>query len=205
MAGVSSLNLEYITAPMVNQSDLPFRILTRKYGATLAYTQMLMPDKLLNDQEYLEYHQRDLSVPTAQGLERPVVVQLCGNDPQIIVNAGRRLQSYCDAIGVLMTVIYNQNTALMLICGKLIRPEPRVPSRTRASGTFRRLFAWSKGLATRREHRYLPSCYHCSIYSHLNVFNVDSIRNVKIVHGPSLAENSTMSGCVQNNRVGQAD
>jgi tRNA-dihydrouridine synthase 1 len=91
--------LSFIAAPMVNQSDLPFRLLVHKYGATLAYTQMLIPDKLLNDQRYLEFHQRDLSF-TANGLERPVVVQLCGNDPEIIVNAGRKLQGYCDGIGV---------------------------------------------------------------------------------------------------------
>jgi len=90
--------LSFIAAPMVNQSDLPFRILVRRYGATLAYTQMLLPDKLLNDQDYLEFHQRNLSA-SADGLERPVVVQLCGNDPETIVRAGRKLQTYCDGIG----------------------------------------------------------------------------------------------------------
>jgi tRNA-dihydrouridine synthase len=33
-------HLALIAAPMVNQSDLPFRILVRKYGASLAYTQV---------------------------------------------------------------------------------------------------------------------------------------------------------------------
>ncbi|KAF8649178.1 hypothetical protein AX16_005976 [Volvariella volvacea WC 439] len=92
--------LKYIAAPMVKQSDLPFRILTRKYGATLAYTQMLIPHRLLNDQDYLEFHLRDLT-SIADGdseLVRPVVVQLCGNDPEAIVQAGRKVQSYCDGI-----------------------------------------------------------------------------------------------------------
>jgi tRNA-dihydrouridine synthase 1 len=92
-------SLSFIAAPMVNQSDLPFRLLVRKYGATMAYTQMLIPDKLLNDQEYLELHQRDL-VSSTGGLERPVVVQLCGNDPEVVVRAGKKLQMYCDGIGV---------------------------------------------------------------------------------------------------------
>ncbi|KII84622.1 hypothetical protein PLICRDRAFT_57589 [Plicaturopsis crispa FD-325 SS-3] len=83
-----------ITAPMVNQSDLPFRILTRKYGATLAYTQMLLPDKILDDPAYLEYHLRDL-----QADHDPVIVQLCGNDPEVVVRAGKMLQPYCDGIG----------------------------------------------------------------------------------------------------------
>jgi tRNA-dihydrouridine synthase 1 len=93
------MNLSFIAAPMVNQSDLPFRILVRRYGASLAYTQMLLPDKLLNDQNYLEQHQRDLCASTS-GLERPVVVQLCGNDPETIVRAGRKLQTFCDGIGM---------------------------------------------------------------------------------------------------------
>jgi tRNA-dihydrouridine synthase 1 len=91
-------SLSFIAAPMVNQSDLPFRLLVRKYNATMAYTQMLLPDKILNDQNYLETHQRDLSA-SADGLERPVVVQLCGNDPDVIVQAGKKLQIYCDGIG----------------------------------------------------------------------------------------------------------
>lgn len=84
---------------MVNQSDLPFRVLVRKYGATLAYTQMLVPDRLLSDQQYLDYHRRDLSL-AGDDMGRPVVVQLCGNDPETLVQAGRKLQGYCDGIGV---------------------------------------------------------------------------------------------------------
>ncbi|KAK7435523.1 hypothetical protein VKT23_019645 [Stygiomarasmius scandens] len=90
-------DLSFVAAPMVNQSDLPFRVLTRKYGATLAYTQMLIPEKLINEVEYLESHRRDLTT-RIDGLETPVVVQLCGNDPQTVVEAGRKLQDCCDGI-----------------------------------------------------------------------------------------------------------
>lgn len=90
--------LKFIAAPMVGQSDLPFRVLTRKNNATLAYTQMLMSTKLLSDQEYLETHLKDLST-VVSGLENPVVAQLCGNDPDAIVQAGRKLQNYCQGIG----------------------------------------------------------------------------------------------------------
>lgn len=90
--------LKFIAAPMVGQSDLPFRVLTRRHGATLTYTQMLIPSRLLDEQEYLEHQLKDLSV-TASGLEEPVVVQLCGNDPDTIVKAGRKLQNYCQGIG----------------------------------------------------------------------------------------------------------
>jgi len=93
------MNLKYVAAPMVNQSDLPFRVLVRRYGVTLAYTQMYIPEKLLSDREYLEYHIRDLSLGKDHEHARPVVAQICGNDPEVVVQAGRKLQSYCDAIG----------------------------------------------------------------------------------------------------------
>lgn len=90
--------LSRIAAPMVNQSDLPFRLLVQRYGATLAYTQMLNSDALLNDQDYLEFHLRDLTTE-ASSTERPVVVQLCGNDTETIVRAGKKIQNYCQGIG----------------------------------------------------------------------------------------------------------
>jgi tRNA-dihydrouridine synthase 1 len=96
-------SLSLITAPMINQSDLPFRLLTRRHGATLTYTQMLEPHKLLNDRDYLDFHLRDLQF-CRDGyddlgiLGRPVVVQLCGNDPEIVVKAGKQVQGLCDAI-----------------------------------------------------------------------------------------------------------
>jgi len=97
----SGINLQFVAAPMVNQSDLPFRLLVRRYGATSSYTQMYIPERLLNDREYLDYHLRDLtSCSEDPSFHRPVVAQLCGNDPDIIVQAGRKLQGYCDAIGM---------------------------------------------------------------------------------------------------------
>ncbi|KAK0458945.1 FMN-linked oxidoreductase [Desarmillaria tabescens] len=89
------LDLSYITAPMVNQSDLPFRTLSHKYGATLTYTQMLQPEKLVNDKDYLEFHLRDLS---QRPKDHQVVVQLCGNDPDVAVDGARKIQDHCDGV-----------------------------------------------------------------------------------------------------------
>ena len=92
---MTSLDLSYIAAPMVNQSDLPFRTLVRRYNASLVYTQMLLPDRLLNDQGYLEFHRRGLR----DTQDTPVVVQLCGNDPETVVRAARTIVDRADAIG----------------------------------------------------------------------------------------------------------
>ncbi|EPQ52285.1 FMN-linked oxidoreductase [Gloeophyllum trabeum ATCC 11539] len=89
-------DLSLIAAPMVNQSDLPFRLLTTKYGATLTYTQMLHPNRLLDDPEYLAFHLRDLAI--SQQLQQPVVVQLCGNDPDVVVNGAKKVVGECNGV-----------------------------------------------------------------------------------------------------------
>lgn len=42
----------YIVAPMVGASELPFRLLTRKYGAQLVYTPMMVASEFVNSEEY---------------------------------------------------------------------------------------------------------------------------------------------------------
>lgn len=142
MATSPGIDLKRIAAPMVNQSDLPFRLLVRRYGVTAAYTQMYNPHLLLNDQEYLEYHLRDLGSGTAdlENLGRPVVAQLCGNDPDIIVQAGRKLQGYCDAIGELKKYIMNMND-------KFNRPQFGMSSGYGQGRSLRSLPTWTERLA----------------------------------------------------------
>ena len=96
-----NLDLSRIAAPMVNQSDLPFRRLVRKYDASLVYTQMLLPDRLLNDPDYLDFHTRGLR----EDGDAPVVVQLCGNDPETVVRAARTVVDRADAIGALALLV----------------------------------------------------------------------------------------------------
>lgn len=57
-----------------------------------------LPDRLLNEIDYMEFHRRDLSVGAA--LKCPVVVQLRGNNPQPIIAAARKLQDICDGVGM---------------------------------------------------------------------------------------------------------
>ena len=76
-----------VVAPMVSQSDAPFRALCLKYGATCAYSEMLYSTKIMEDAEYLNAYlpiqdHRLVGYPT-----HPLVVQLCGNDPEVLAGA----------------------------------------------------------------------------------------------------------------------
>ena len=86
------MDLSRLCAPMVNQSDAPFRYLVRKYGASTVYSQMLHANSIVNDDTYL-----DSFLPVAdwtvfdEEYARPLVVQVCGNDPSVLALAVRRI------------------------------------------------------------------------------------------------------------------
>ena len=78
----------------------------------MTYTQMLHPDKLVSNQDYLEYHILNMDPPGSPDptdpcadrhgdlqLGKPVVAQVCGNDVQKIVEACKKIVGHCDAIG----------------------------------------------------------------------------------------------------------
>jgi tRNA-dihydrouridine synthase 1 len=94
---VANLDLNYIAAPMVNQSDTPFRALVHNHGATLTYTEMLRPARLLSDPDYLAFHRRALKLGRLS--TGPVIVQVCGNDQDVILRGAKTVVDLCDGIG----------------------------------------------------------------------------------------------------------
>jgi tRNA-dihydrouridine synthase 1 len=81
--------LKYVVAPMVAQSDAPFRALTLRHGATTAYTEMLYCDRIVNDITYLDAYLPACDSLLEQGISgyNPLVVQICGNDPSMMEQA----------------------------------------------------------------------------------------------------------------------
>jgi len=75
---INSLQLDsrLILAPLAGFSDLPFRLLCRKFGAGLSYTEMISCHGLVYQKEKTLRMTR--TVPT----ERPVALQLFGADPE---------------------------------------------------------------------------------------------------------------------------
>ena len=84
----------YIVAPMVDHSDLSYRMLTRKYGADLAYTQMFSSNCFVQSADLRS------QLFTTCPEDRPLIVQFCGNDPQTLLAAALFVQDRCDAVDI---------------------------------------------------------------------------------------------------------
>jgi len=93
---VSVGNPRFIMAPMVGQSDLPYRQLVRRYGVGLCYTPMYEHELILEGAFDAELSQ--LEGRNADG--GPLVLQISGNFPRDMLSAARRVQNLCDAIDV---------------------------------------------------------------------------------------------------------
>mmetsp|Transcript_18249 Transcript_18249/g.32745 ORF Transcript_18249/g.32745 Transcript_18249/m.32745 type:complete len:317 (+) Transcript_18249:2423-3373(+) len=83
---------KYFAAPMVDQSELPFRLLTRRYGADVAYTPMFHSRLFAESEKY-----RSQQFKTCDE-DSPLIVQFCGNDPQTVLAAARHVEDKCIAV-----------------------------------------------------------------------------------------------------------
>lgn len=85
-----------ILAPMVGHSDFAWRALARRYGADICYTEMV------HSNIFLETNADPLCNRwfITNNSDRPLVVQLCGNSPEIMLKAAKKLQGNCDAIDI---------------------------------------------------------------------------------------------------------
>lgn len=76
-----------VLAPMVDQSELTFRMLAREHGADLCYSPMVH-SRIYAERDEEMRAQMFSTVPE----DRPLVVQFCGNDPQTLLAAARAVQ-----------------------------------------------------------------------------------------------------------------
>eukprot|EP01061_Rhynchopus_euleeides_P017565 TRINITY_DN2916_c3_g1_i1.p1 TRINITY_DN2916_c3_g1~~TRINITY_DN2916_c3_g1_i1.p1 ORF type:complete len:478 (+),score=203.74 TRINITY_DN2916_c3_g1_i1:80-1435(+) len=84
-----------IVAPMVDQSELSFRILCKRYGADLTYSPMINSNCFVKEHAQ-QYREREFTTCPA---DTNMVLQFCGNNPETIVEAARYVEkSGCKAI-----------------------------------------------------------------------------------------------------------
>ncbi|KAI9297378.1 FMN-linked oxidoreductase [Neoconidiobolus thromboides FSU 785] len=89
---------KYIVAPMVDQSELVWRLLCRKYGAELCYTPMYHA-RMFGD-EVSDKYRKDMFDAIEGQLDRPLVVQFCANDPDHLLKAAKLIEDKCDAVDI---------------------------------------------------------------------------------------------------------
>lgn len=84
----------YVLAPMVDHSELPWRMLSREYGCHLAYTPMFHAANFASSKKY---RQKYFSTCPE---DRPLIVQFCGNNPETILDAAEHVVDFCDGIDI---------------------------------------------------------------------------------------------------------
>jgi len=89
----------YIVAPMVDQSDLPFRFLARRYSSNLCYTPMIHSRMFTTDVKYREKFMPQFD-EAKHPLGGPVFHQFCGNDAETMLAAVNLLPNYCEVVDI---------------------------------------------------------------------------------------------------------
>lgn len=79
--GGLKFSMPLILAPLAGVSDLPFRMMQRRYGCDLAFTEMISARSLVYGSK------QSLTMLETREEDRPLGVQLLGNDPEMLVRA----------------------------------------------------------------------------------------------------------------------
>ncbi|EEQ81927.1 hypothetical protein NCER_101453 [Vairimorpha ceranae BRL01] len=85
-----------VLAPMVGNSELAWRILARRYGADICYTEMVNCDTFIRS----KINPLSNRWYTTNKIDRPLIIQICGNDVNKMLKVSLILQEYCDAIDI---------------------------------------------------------------------------------------------------------
>ena len=95
--GNVELENNILLAPMAGITDLPFRLICKKYSNPgLVYTEMLSSKALYYNDEKTKL------LMNTEGEKRPVAFQLFGSEPEVMGNATKIVSEYADIIDINM-------------------------------------------------------------------------------------------------------
>ena len=95
---IGSLELadNLLLAPMAGITSLPMRLLARDQGASLCFTEMVSVNGLVRD------GRKSFELMRSSDEDRPLGVQLFGDDPDLLAEGARLSESYADLIDINM-------------------------------------------------------------------------------------------------------
>ncbi|MFQ5629206.1 MAG: tRNA dihydrouridine synthase DusB [bacterium] len=77
---------DVVLAPMAGFSDMPYRSICRNLGSAMSYTEFVSTDALIRD------NPKSLRMLRYDPVERPVAFQIFGNEPEVILEAAKRIE-----------------------------------------------------------------------------------------------------------------
>lgn len=87
-----------VVAPMVDGSELGWRIISRRYGAELCYSPMLHSRLFSQDKKFRDQFLSEMD--GQPGIDRPLIIQFCANDPDVLLKAAKFVVGKCDAVDI---------------------------------------------------------------------------------------------------------
>ena len=95
---IGSLELadKLLLAPMAGITNLPVRLLARRQGAALCYTEMVSVNGLVRDGA------KSFALMKSSPEDRPLAVQLFGDDPEVLARGAELSAGYADLIDINM-------------------------------------------------------------------------------------------------------
>jgi tRNA-dihydrouridine synthase B len=130
--GTLTLATPLFLAPMAGITNLPMRLLAREYGASLCFTEMVSVNGLVREGE------KSFDLVKSSPDDRPLGVQIFGDDPETLAQGARLIEVYGDLIDI------NMGCPVRKVVGTgagsaLLREPARVAAIVRAVRTATRL------------------------------------------------------------------
>lgn len=94
--GSLSLANNLLLAPMAGITNLPFRLLSREQGAALCFTEMVSVNGLVREGK------KSFELLQSTAADRPLGIQLFGDDPELLAEGARLVEPYGDLIDINM-------------------------------------------------------------------------------------------------------